>query len=941
MPYTLDDLESTVSRQKVFNVRERFLQLNQQRLTRTRDALPHRQRVVLDILPLLFHTNHPALPGYVSHDTPCGLSNYTPGPIQLEDARRLARSFRWNPQQDQTECFIHALFMMGSPGTIAHSEKSDIDMWVCHKPGLGTRHRINLEQKCQLISTWADKLGLELHFFLIDPDGFRSGEIETLSEESSGSAQHYLLLDEFYRTAVWVGGRTPLWWYVPPVMDNQYEDYCEIILRRRGIDRNDVIDLGGISEIPPDEFIGAAVWQLYKGIDSPYKSIIKLLLLEIYAREYPNSLTLCQDFKNRIYDGQQYINNLDPYVLTYHRLEEYLKEQKQSERLELVRRCFYFKIDKQLTKSLGGRNKSWQRRQLETMTQSWGWTQDYLRELDCREDWKANIVIVERNALVAELVRGYRLISRFSQQNQNEARISKQELAILGRKLHAAFERKSGKLERINPSIAPDLSEPYLTLANIGAAQEENSWELHKANPNKVKDGSSKPLKQEQSLLSLLGWCQLNGILAENTRCEILDDPELTSESNRIRHLLASWLPAKHSQPSHTAFTQRSYVRSLLLVANIGIDPQAELTKRGMHRLSSKSDSLSYSGLKENLVQSLDSLIQTSWHEYIGQHFRENPVVDALMYYLSLSSPNTPPPELDVRCLGNHRGNIIQQRLMELFTDVASWYHNPKKHPTIYIFEEGQNINILRLDGDWPEVTTHKGYAQLLMALSTPHSDFFSWTIDRHALRNTPLPLIADVVQPGCIQVFFQYTNSGGLLLLVVDEKGSLFHQSFPQENPAILAALRKFFSDFNTKQAQTGDSFSTTPIHIYEVNTRGNRPVNIKQVQLNAQHEQPPYISLQVNAVKGSNGGLHFNLSCDHREFSQEELGDDIYNNLSGYIKNRCKGKKIPPCFVTAIELNHCDKLIDASFDIQTSHLLRIKSDIERKMTQALHSKL
>jgi adenylate cyclase class 1 len=50
----------------------------------------------------------------------------------------------------------------------------------------------------------------EVHFFLIDSEEFIQGASSPLSSESSGQTQHYLLLEEFYRTALFIAGRTPL-----------------------------------------------------------------------------------------------------------------------------------------------------------------------------------------------------------------------------------------------------------------------------------------------------------------------------------------------------------------------------------------------------------------------------------------------------------------------------------------------------------------------------------------------------------------------------------------------------------------------------------------------------------------------------------------------------------------------------------------------------------
>lgn len=87
------------------------------------------------------------------------------------------------------------------------------------------------------------------------------------------------------------------------------------------------------------------MWQLFKGIDSPYKSVLKLLLMEIYASQYPNIDLLCQRFKRAIYAGENQLDQLDPYIMLYRDIEEYLERQGEHDRLDFVRRCFYFKVN--------------------------------------------------------------------------------------------------------------------------------------------------------------------------------------------------------------------------------------------------------------------------------------------------------------------------------------------------------------------------------------------------------------------------------------------------------------------------------------------------------------------------------------------------------------------------------------------------------------------
>ena len=99
---------------------------------------------------------------------------------------------------------------MGSTGSIAQREGSDLDIWLCVREGLGTEKGKSWK-KCQLITEWADTLGLEVHFFLWSAsDFFKAGRAAaSADEEDCGTAQHFLLLDEFYRSGILLTGCYP------------------------------------------------------------------------------------------------------------------------------------------------------------------------------------------------------------------------------------------------------------------------------------------------------------------------------------------------------------------------------------------------------------------------------------------------------------------------------------------------------------------------------------------------------------------------------------------------------------------------------------------------------------------------------------------------------------------------------------------------------------
>ncbi|MET0056586.1 MAG: hypothetical protein ABW108_17390, partial [Candidatus Thiodiazotropha sp. 6PLUC10] len=84
-----------ISRKELNAVQQRFLRLHKQRLRRIYQELRPSQQEFLNLLPLLFHINHPMLPGFVSSDTVTGIPDYTPSKVALETAAKLSRSFKY------------------------------------------------------------------------------------------------------------------------------------------------------------------------------------------------------------------------------------------------------------------------------------------------------------------------------------------------------------------------------------------------------------------------------------------------------------------------------------------------------------------------------------------------------------------------------------------------------------------------------------------------------------------------------------------------------------------------------------------------------------------------------------------------------------------------------------------------------------------------------
>ncbi len=127
------------------SIKRRFLLLNNERLNRVNSTLRSRQKIFLEILPLLFHTNSMDLPGFVSKKTPIGIADYSPSKKCIDETKKVSKNFKY-ARKAMRGFAIHALYLMGSSGTIAYSAKSDFDIWICHDPAL-KNHRLHYYAK--------------------------------------------------------------------------------------------------------------------------------------------------------------------------------------------------------------------------------------------------------------------------------------------------------------------------------------------------------------------------------------------------------------------------------------------------------------------------------------------------------------------------------------------------------------------------------------------------------------------------------------------------------------------------------------------------------------------------------------------------------------------------------------------------------------------------
>ncbi|MFC6337197.1 class I adenylate cyclase [Pseudomonas sp. CCM 7891] len=934
------DLDEGIDRKVLAQLRARFLALNEGRIARAIEGLTPRQQSVLSLLPLFFHVNHPLLPGYVSGSTPAGLSNFEPDAHVLAEAQRLTRSFSYKARHGNPPHPIHGLFLMGSLGTLAQADHSDMDVWVCHAADLSENELAELRKKCQLLEAWALSMGAEAHFFLIEPTRFVQGERDAqLSSDDCGTTQHYLLLDEFYRTALWLGGRTPIWWLVPVYEETRYVEFTHALISKRFIRADETLDLGHLAHIPPGEFIGAGLWQLFKGIESPYKSVLKLLLTEVYASEHPNVQCLSLRFKHAVFANQLDLDELDPYIVVYRRIEEYLKARNEPERLELVRRSLYLKVNRKL--SAGQRTLGWQRLLLERLANEWGWDQRQLALLDSRSQWKVRQVASERRALVNELNYSYRFLTQFARTEQTVSLINKRDLNVLGRRLYAAFERKADKIEFINPGIAPDLAEDTLTLVHSPNRKEpgQHYWGLYNGSLTALEWEHFAPIKRSRDLLEMLAWCHRNGVIDSSTRLALhpgtsdMTEFELFNLLGSLQQTIA--LPLASVEEKYLLRT--AVPNEVLLLVNVGVDPLKHHRDLNIVMTTERTDSLSYAGVRENLVLTLDQVTLNSWNEVIVSRYDgPHALLDCLRGYLN-QLPPTQLPRLRVRCFCHNRAQFIAQRVEDIFDTAQNLLLGQLNHR--YLLQVQQHYHVMELA---PGQTTHVSLASqqaLIDYLSEDLAGYSPLHLDAMALEDHDLALLLPMGLPDCVQVFYR-THETFAELYVLDEFNALWQQRLPfHDEQSLLVPLQRFLqSIIYHRDARSPldpqQPLGTLQTLYYQLLPSGSggarraEPRPAPQAPANK-----PLYDVQAIISKNAPGQGGITLYCNQREFSELEFGDQLFAAVAQEIIGQRRETEHYRCYITDLDLS------GLLGDVQSpsSLYLRYKAELEQSLNEAL----
>jgi adenylate cyclase class 1 len=800
-----------------------------------------------------------------------------------------------------------------------------MDIWLCYQSGLVTEAIDELQKKATAIEIWATSLGLEVHFFLMDSKQFLFGKNSPISKESSGQTQHYLLLEEFYRTAIYIAGKSPAWWLVPPHEEVNYTRYIKHLIDNLFIPEHELIDFGGFDAVPAEEFTSATLWHLYKALHSPHKSLLKLLLMECYASEYPQTEWLCQDIKKAVYHGDYMITDLDPYLLIYQKVEKYLQKAHSHRRLDLARQCFYLKVMGSSGSTMDTKTKGIREKYMQNIAKQWDWpvsTIDNVRHLRL---WDIKKATSEHAVILQQLTHCYRMIIGFTREHVSQNQDNSNDLKLIGRKLYSFLEKKPGKVEVITTRSEVHVEEKAFSIVE-NSISDGVGWALYLKNVQMSNATDFEPIQKCRTFVEILCWLVINGLYHKQLQLQFsshslkMSNEELHSTLMQINLFLTQNFNA--DPPLETYQSQKVLLNSLLII-NLGIsDQEASLV------ISERSDALSYGLSRQCFIQSINRVSLSSWGEITTD---QGQGVEGLFNcFTDIFNNNRKPlsiSNLKLICHTPARAKSIIFRVEEVFGTLVKFLAKQQQHRSPrYILSGGTSFYVFQIESKilgYKQLATEK---ILLNELASPQKQFSNVHFASGVLENTPIHLIYSLNKPHVVQLFY-HENKEETIVYIIDEKGALYIQKYNKTRPSHLLIQYSIFleSILNRNLFET-----ILTIEYFEIKKDPAGVFSCNQVRLKAASSNTE-LSLRISGEE-ANTGIIYTIYCNEKEFSSLNYGNRVFYAAYQHILQFRDDKLNYPVHISDIDLPLSAFRIKSSDQLQTIHYLNYKQKIEDK---------
>ncbi len=953
---------------KTMAVRARgYTDYNKRKIATIIAKLKELDRDILELLPALVHLNIEGLPGFVGEKEHAhgGIVNYD---VRTETLKLLQEHFpsaTLTPQtirQSRGKGRIYSLAVMGSLATIAQTPKSDFDMWVCVKKEEFTSEGLSaLAFKLREIEAWTEKNRFESHFFITDIDEARANRFGASDSESAGSALGKLLKEEFFRTHSVLAGFPPLWTVMPPnISDEEYERLRALAGHNYHIiDPAKFIDLGNAQRISLEEAFGAALWQMNKALGSPFKSAMKMGLIEDYMDPESGSILLCDRLKETItaiaaqpakrgefdsfgpdalLDAHPERLQLDGYLLMFNRILDYYRRKGQGNVEDTLRKCFYLKVGETIT-GVGDpmRAKSPRKDMVAQLVEAWGWENEKLADLNRFKEWPFDKSVSLGKEINNFIIESYKRLSQSGATSQ--VRINPTDLTVLGRKLFTFYSRKDNKIDFLPKSFEDSLHQDQLTFSYTapppgGAA----TWKVYRGavSPNELREAPSEArlLRQTRNLASLLAWLVINEIWDRSTHIGLAskDSPLTVADLQDLLGALLNYFPP----------------------VDVGHLPNEDLLKESQTIRAFAILNLGSIRLEEK-IQRVDLLWQTSWGEVYYDTLSEKVDQVAALRFCLEHIPRSSAEGGDtfkVFIPSGKTGPSSRQMYVDFeqtILEMAKFFHDPPAPPgtsRTFVLQGERSVSAFTWNGRQIETAQYLNFDEFYLKRE-------SGAFERAELRiaSSPTKLLlqqAMVAQhrPDVIQVFIYDDGLKGRVYSSDEMGGTMLWSLSPKAWPAFCARLGLFLENIAKRiaaePARVRANLPPPQIAFYHIEARGSQRDQFRAVEATEKYAGTGKLRAEVQGVfeeATPDGRRVLLFKTEGASFSTAEHGAEIFQVVASHIFDARERKSKGHICVADLDLPLSYRQKNCPGGAKTTHYLTYRKLVEGKLNQALQA--
>ena len=894
----------------VVDARDSFLSWNNYQLTQLIESYDLTQQAALNLVPFLLHVNHRLLPGYHGPETFYGIHNYKPDRSVIVNAKKINNRFSYDDKIVIKNPPIDSVFVQQP----VFGEQ--IVIWVVVAPALSREDKKGIDNKLARIITWLKSREFNIKGYVISANQLVDAALfRKLKFDYSSPA---LFVDHFYVESLLLAGKYPVWWLVPPENNINYDEFVKHLNQARYVNIDEYINLGCISGVSHHKILDQSVATAFAAHQSPELTWLKLLMLEKKQRELPASEGVAWRLKKLIYTTGKQAQSTTP--LDVYKL--FLQESMDDLSVSVYRHPMPLK---KLVAFLGQNIDSLARNVL--MAISGG--QDNHRQIVRSNSIDVVMFLNLNKALFAEIRLIFEIILTHFEQQASEA----ESIPQLAENIQQFLADADNKIAIVNTrSNANIVQDRILIRHHISSEQ----WSLN----IELGEDEERTVASFNGLLSLVAWAWLNRIVDQSTQVSV-DCPLRLVKQIEARYALEVLVhkvdPDVILKVTKQALQHPVHPVYSLLFFNLLINDAFRLRIESMTDID---DPLNYGDRAENLLTNCEQLIIDSWGGVeVRQYSGNDGVLQCLCewtHHAPLSAMKKPMP-LQPFGYASGESTYLAQRIEQVYEEMIEYFYQKKQHSGRFIIRISAEYYAVEVENDLlvpQKLGTDK---KLLNFLGQPNTEFRSFALERQSMVETPLHFIAEFNKPGVIQLFFRINNRH-VETYVMDEKGSLWvHKQLWYGKESYITHWFLLIRNIRNRLKKINYQDREPPVlEINQITTNQLGGLEFYPVGAEVLDGNSDFINIKVN-VNSQNDGDQINLTCDGVKFDSLDYGDRVIEECTEYLKNRMISEGRRFVFVTDIDVPLKFYGVESRDDIQVSHFLHYKSNIENRLYKRL----